>query len=135
MCANSVQFIHDPLLNWGLTNKGSPMEPNFPSERRQSIVGDQLNHDIANPHSHSFRPRARSGTSAAENANDPETKETQNARAVQVLSRVKEKLTGKDFKTNNEAGLEIAEQVNRLLAEACKLENLCQHYIGWCSFW
>jgi FKBP12-rapamycin complex-associated protein len=26
-------------------------------------------------------------------------------------------------------------QVDRLIKEATNLENLCQHYIGWCSFW
>merc|ERR1712137_621348 len=34
-------FIHDPLLTWRLGNRGdSPPEPNYPSERRQSIMGD-----------------------------------------------------------------------------------------------
>lgn len=64
---------------------------------------------------------------------DPETKEVQNQRAVEVLARVKEKLTGKDFK--NEEAMRIEMQVDRLIREATNLENLCQHYIGWCSFW
>jgi hypothetical protein len=136
----------------------------------------------------------------------------QNARALQVLARVKEKLTGRDFKTSSgstygvpnpnmlivgtlagypnppqpttantdgkngpivTAGLGIAvdtngtangvlngngiqtitngkaaepkppapeelgvsDQVDKLLAQATSVENLCQHYIGWCSFW
>lgn len=59
--------------------------------------------------------------------------EAQNARALEVLDRVQQKLTGKDFKPNEE--LDIVSQVNKLITEATKLENLCQHYIGWCSFW
>ncbi|MCJ1306656.1 phosphatidylinositol kinase- protein kinase tor1 [Agyrium rufum] len=59
--------------------------------------------------------------------------ESQNAQAVKVLERVKEKLTGRDFKPNVELGVE--EQVARLIAQATSVENLCQHYIGWCSFW
>lgn len=59
--------------------------------------------------------------------------ELQNARAVEVLDRVNQKLTGRDFKPHEE--LEIVAQVNKLIIEATKLENLCQHYIGWCSFW
>lgn len=59
--------------------------------------------------------------------------ESQNARAVEVLDRVQQKLTGRDFKPNEE--LDIISQVNKLIIEATKLENLCQHYIGWCSFW
>ena len=59
--------------------------------------------------------------------------ESQNARAVEVLDRVQQKLTGRDFKPNDE--LDVVSQVNKLIIEATKLENLCQHYIGWCSFW
>ena len=75
-----------------------------------------------------FRPRARSNL-------DPEAepKEVQNARALQVLSRVNEKLTGTDFRPDEE--LSVPEQVDKLLIQATNLENLCQHYIGWCSFW
>lgn len=76
------------------------------------------------------RPRHRSSVAPA---NDAEAKEVQNARALQVLSRVKEKLTGKDFKPTEE--LNVNMQVDRLIREATNLENLCQHYIGWCSFW
>lgn len=59
--------------------------------------------------------------------------EMQNARAVEVLGRVQQKLTGRDFKPGEE--LDVTAQVNKLIIEATKLENLCQHYIGWCSFW
>ncbi|KAI9837156.1 MAG: phosphatidylinositol kinase- protein kinase tor1 [Sclerophora amabilis] len=118
-------FIHDPLLNWRLGNRESPPEPSFPSERRQSIVSD-LPEPRTRPES--FRPRARSNLEA-----EAEPKEVQNARALQVLSRVKEKLTGTDFKSNEE--LNIPDQVDKLLLQATNLENLCQHYIGWCSFW
>jgi len=59
--------------------------------------------------------------------------EQQNQRAIQVLERVKAKLTGTDFGKGEE--LEVARQVARLIDQATNLENLCQHYIGWCSFW
>lgn len=62
-----------------------------------------------------------------------EAKEVQNARALQVLARVKEKLTGRDFKHHEE--LNVGDQVDKLLVQATSVENLCQHYIGWCSFW
>lgn len=80
----------------------------------------------------SSRSRARTNSTAApETSQDPA--EIQNERAVQVLNRVKEKLTGRDFKPDEE--LTYINQVDKLLIEATKLENLCQHYIGWCSFW
>ncbi|KAI9816376.1 MAG: phosphatidylinositol kinase- protein kinase tor1 [Phylliscum demangeonii] len=133
-------FVHDPLLNWRLTNRESPGQPSFPSERRQSLaavttgvssgisVVAAAGGDDTLEGRETYRPRARSNL-------DPETepKEVQNARALQVLSRVREKLTGCDFRANQE--LNVPDQVDRLLLEATDLENLCQHYIGWCSFW
>ena len=91
------------------------------------------------------RARARTNSSAAHSAsivnggpngnNAPaqDPVEMQNARAVEVLDRVQQKLTGRDFKPHEE--LDVISQVNKLIIEATKLENLCQHYIGWCSFW
>jgi serine/threonine-protein kinase mTOR len=62
-----------------------------------------------------------------------EAREAQNARALQVLARVKEKLTGRDFRPSEE--LNVSDQVDKLLAQATSVENICQHWIGWCSFW
>jgi FKBP12-rapamycin complex-associated protein len=141
-------FIHDPLLTWRLGTRESPPEPSFPSERRTSIMGapnpveaaggrrasvmgGDPNATAGDRPNNSFRPRNRSIVQA--NGIDPADREVQNARALQVLARVKEKLTGRDFKKENE--LNVTDQVERLLSEATNLENLCQHYIGWCSFW
>lgn len=81
------------------------------------------------------RGRARTNSSLINGVAqlDGEAAEIQNARALEVLDRVNQKLTGRDFKSNEE--LEVVQQVNKLILEATKLENLCQHYIGWCSFW
>lgn len=139
-------FIHDPLLTWRLGNRESPGEPSFSSERRTSIAAVQNPQEgrrpsvmgAAHPNDLSERPetsyRPRNRTSGQTNGNaDLFEKEVQNARALQVLARVKEKLTGRDFK--NQTELPIETQVDKLLTEATNLENLCQHYIGWCSFW
>lgn len=79
------------------------------------------------------RPRARTNSTAQGPGPEAEVHETQNERAMQVLNRVKEKLIGRDFKPDEE--LSYIDQVDKLLIEATKFENLCQHYIGWCSFW
>ncbi len=88
------------------------------------------------------RSRARTNSSVAgghslangiAGAQRQDPAEAQNARALEVLDRVAQKLTGKDFKPGEE--LDVVNQVNKLITEATKLENLCQHYIGWCSFW
>lgn len=147
-------FIHDPLLNWRLDHRESRSETAFPSERRQSLMGFESNNPGQLPpigslrqsgHSLMGRPRARSsasgtrpsglgGPSVANGAVfETEPKEVQNARALQVLARVREKLTGTEFR----AGVELnpEEQVDKLISQATDVENLCQHYIGWCSFW
>ena len=146
-------FIHDPLLNWRLVHRESPPETSFTSERRQSLMenleGVQTNNNpmSARPSSDvrsgsdlrtgggSYRARRSSALEpgALEPNTSAENREVQNARAIQVLARVKEKLTGRDFRPDQE--LTVDEQVAKLIAQATSVENLCQHYIGWCSFW
>jgi FKBP12-rapamycin complex-associated protein len=79
------------------------------------------------------QPNGPDGMGPNDVAVDPEQADMQNARAVEVLERVVQKLTGRDFKPAEE--LDVVTQVDKLINEAIKLENLCQHYIGWCSFW
>lgn len=81
------------------------------------------------------RARARTNSSLlnGQTSLDGDMAEIQNARALEVVDRVNQKLTGRDFKPTEE--LEVVQQVNKLIIEATNLENLCQHYIGWCSFW
>ncbi|KAL8955124.1 MAG: hypothetical protein Q9183_006779 [Haloplaca sp. 2 TL-2023] len=127
-------FIHDPLMNWRLGNRESPPEPSFPSERRQSIVGElESAQKDRVPSGSSYRPRRISTLTDGDGQRADETREVQNAQAVQVLARVKEKLTGRDFKKEEE--LDVEDQVQKLIHQATSVENLCQHYIGWCSFW
>ena len=137
-----------------MTNAASPPGTNFRSERevalagpngararRQSILEADVapsellaNADPSGPPV--MRNRARTNSSAVPDGNmvnGAQEAESQNARAVEVLDRVAQKLTGRDFKNNEE--LDVISQVNKLIIEATKLENLCQHYIGWCSFW
>jgi FKBP12-rapamycin complex-associated protein len=151
---DNTQFIHDPLLTWRLTNAASPAGPNFRSDRdaampvvpggvrarRQSILdSDVAPSELLNAPEPSIQTRARARTNSSAGvdgnpiANGAPEVESQNARAVEVLDRVQQKLTGRDFKNNEE--LDVINQVNKLIMEATKLENLCQHYIGWCSFW
>jgi len=105
------------------------MDANVPPSALGAVVGDPTAAPGGPPAS---RPRARTN-STTPGLQDTEAQENQNTRAVQVLVRVKEKLTGHDFKPEEE--LPYIQQVDKLLIEATKLENLCQHYIGWCSFW
>lgn len=62
-----------------------------------------------------------------------------NERAVAVMKRMSDKLTGRDFIGDGlpQSGESdsIASQVQRLISQATSHENLCQSYIGWCPFW
>jgi len=66
-----------------------------------------------------------------------------NRRALAVIRRVHNKLTGRDFDASNHSNGNavvaawggVASQMDRLIREAMKVENLCQCYIGWCAFW
>ncbi len=141
-----------------MTNAASANGPNFHSEReaaleagtqrtrRPSILegehppSELLAAQLAAEPIHqggppAVRGRARTNSSLFNGTAqlDGEMAEIQNARAIEVLDRVNQKLTGRDFKAIEE--LEVVQQVNKLVIEATKLENLCQHYIGWCSFW
>ncbi|KAG8626630.1 hypothetical protein KVT40_005575 [Elsinoe batatas] len=120
-------FIYDPLQIWRLDSRDQPSSPGFRSERRASLIGDM---EVG---SHSVRAPGRPRASTLLKQQEEQPKEVVNARALAVLARVKEKLTGTDFKKDHELGTD--EQVEKLLSEATNLENLCQHYIGWCSFW
>jgi len=50
-------------------------------------------------------------------------------KALAIVTRVREKLTGKDF--IHEQELTVPRQVHLLIQQATANENLCQCYIGW----
>ena len=61
--------------------------------------------------------------------------EALNEKALKVIRRVEDKLTGTDFSDCTGEPLDVSDQVQRLIVQATSSENLCQLYIGWCSFW
>lgn len=63
----------------------------------------------------------------------PVEPEAKNKKAVAVVNRVRDKLTGRDF--DPDVQLEVHDQVDKLIKQATSHENLCQCYIGWCPFW
>eukprot|EP01126_Amoeba_proteus_P004016 TRINITY_DN11373_c0_g1_i3.p1 TRINITY_DN11373_c0_g1~~TRINITY_DN11373_c0_g1_i3.p1 ORF type:complete len:643 (-),score=134.11 TRINITY_DN11373_c0_g1_i3:248-2176(-) len=57
-----------------------------------------------------------------------------NEKALSVVNRVKEKLTGTDFQKDQT--LSVEQQVRKLIAQATSVRNLCQgYYQGWCPFY
>lgn len=68
------------------------------------------------------------------------TGEALNEKALKVIRRVQDKLTGTDFQSDHpiyamEQGqrdtLDVQDQVQRLIVQATSTENLCQLFIGW----
>lgn len=123
------------MINWRLGAQESPDRSTLTAERRQSLIeGLNFEHGMQqNSVSRPRRPSIMDGGILDIQDGGTEAREAQNARALQVLARVKEKLTGADFRQKDE--LNISDQVDKLLAQATSVENICQHWIGWCSFW
>eukprot|EP00172_Hildenbrandia_rubra_P000040 Plantae.Rhodophyta-Hildenbrandia_rubra.ctg10178.p1 GENE.Plantae.Rhodophyta-Hildenbrandia_rubra.ctg10178~~Plantae.Rhodophyta-Hildenbrandia_rubra.ctg10178.p1 ORF type:complete len:1219 (-),score=182.70 Plantae.Rhodophyta-Hildenbrandia_rubra.ctg10178:1597-4974(-) len=55
-----------------------------------------------------------------------------NKRALKAIDRVKDKLYGREFGCGV---VSPEDQVVRIVADATSVENLCQHFVGWCPFW
>jgi len=76
---------------------------------------------------------------ALDGMNDNEDNMVLNDRAVSVMQRMNDKLTGKDGLIEAgsavDTGDSVEDQVRRLIEKATNHENLCTSYIGWCSFW
>lgn len=123
------------MINWRLGVRESPDKVSLAADRRQSVTTN-LNpeHGVQASYTRHRRPSIlEGGILDAQEGVPNEARELQNARALQVLGRVREKLTGRDFRPHEE--LNVSDQVDKLLAQATNVENICQHWIGWCSFW
>jgi FKBP12-rapamycin complex-associated protein len=58
--------------------------------------------------------------------------EVLNEKALKVVRRVQDKLTGTDFPDRADVEpLDVSDQVQRLIVQATSVENLCQLFIGW----
>ncbi|KAK9433284.1 armadillo-type protein, partial [Lipomyces doorenjongii] len=145
-------FAHDPLINWGF-NLPQPERPSQAPGGPYSVDGISRNGtaNIAGNVSSSMSNRERKGSIIAASSSGLDRRrpqideeevvnlelqnqlESRNARATVVLKRISDKLTGNDFKLPKE--LDVPHQVDKLIQQATSVENLCQHYIGWCSFW
>lgn len=59
--------------------------------------------------------------------------EVLNEKALTVIRRVQDKLTGTDFPDREDdlGALDVSDQIQRLIVQATSVENLCQLFIGW----
>lgn len=123
-------FVHDPLINWRLIH----------TSRRGGAAGEGAAGAAAAPGAGGQRTGGggagaggtnRRGGVDETHPGDEEANEALNQRALQVIDRVQQKLTGRDFKPTQV--LDVKEQVQRLILQATSVENLCQTFIGWCA--
>ncbi|KAI0316749.1 atypical/PIKK/FRAP protein kinase [Amylostereum chailletii] len=117
-------FVYDPLINWRL----------MPTEADKRLGGgnDTVRAaELARVTAYPQGPTRK--LKADENDILNEAQENRNERALTVYNRVQNKLTGRDF--NPEVVLSVEAQVEKLIAQATSLENLCQCFSGWCAFW
>ncbi|KPV75332.1 uncharacterized protein RHOBADRAFT_53323, partial [Rhodotorula graminis WP1] len=101
-------FVHDPLINWRLVQGG------------RQVGGQQARGGPENGAAGATR-RPRGDET---NIHDDGAVGEINTRAVQVIERVQQKLTGRDFKPTQ--SLAVDAQVDRLIEQATSLANLSQ---------
>ncbi|XP_042007638.1 serine/threonine-protein kinase TOR-like [Salvia splendens] len=148
-------FVHDPLINWRLFNFNEvPQMSTLASTHTQPAVNGEesvANREMLQPQR---GVRERELLQAVNQLGD--ANEVLNERAVVVMARMSNKLTGRDFSSlpsssiqhslehstlisgdTHEAdhGLSVKLQVQKLILQAMSHENLCQNYVGWCPFW
>lgn len=136
-------FVYDPLLNWRLldTDKNHRSKANNDTTAGGTAgigggtgslsgsVEDSMLQSNPNAKSNAYDAPSPRHAAIIAIANSDIT----NSKASKVIKRVKRKLTGTDFQTQN--AVTVQQQVDLLILQATNNENLCQCYIGWCPFW
>ncbi|XP_026393292.1 serine/threonine-protein kinase TOR-like [Papaver somniferum] len=149
-------FVHDPLINWRLFNFN---EVPLTNSHVQPVVNSE--EPAPNRELPQRGARERELLQAVNQLSDANANEVLNVRAVVVMERMSNKLTGRDFSTGASVpsttssaqhavdhttltpgdarevdhGLSVKLQVQKLILQATSHENLCQNYVGWCPFW
>ncbi|KAH9273837.1 hypothetical protein BASA83_003831 [Batrachochytrium salamandrivorans] len=128
-------FVYDPLINWRLMTHTSPKEDGK-HFRQHNMDHDLVDGDRGSTNALNSRKlqRNKNENDIVSVSDELENKpEGMNARALTVISRVSNKLTGRDFKPT--VTLDVPLQVQKLILQATSFENLCQCYAGWCASW
>lgn len=114
-------FVHDPLINWRLLNTADNIAEPVPL----------TSGDVPDSPPRRELSREQALATIQGDAND-----VLNERAVAVMKRLSDKLTGRDSTTQDEKDADtVAKQVQRLIKSSTSPENLSVMYIGWCAFW
>ncbi|EOD22370.1 hypothetical protein EMIHUDRAFT_430501 [Emiliania huxleyi CCMP1516] len=122
-------FIHDPLIKWRLL-QAHPAAAAAAAAASGAASGGAASGSAATANGTTSQSTATTaaGGAGTEGGGEPHAL---NERAVRVIRRVDNKLTGREFGEQ----LTVAEQVQRLIEQATSNQNLCQCYTGWCPWW
>lgn len=150
-------FVHDPLINWRLLHTAGTAAGVEANVAPDALLDQELSKKAANgsadggvasemaklnvdgdgPQTYPRSYTEKDILDAVDNMGD--ANEALNERAVAVMKRMSDKLTGRDFIESSSGSLSdgdaIEKQVQHLIEQATSDENLCQSYIGWCPFW
>ncbi|KAL7669107.1 hypothetical protein ACOME3_009776 [Neoechinorhynchus agilis] len=158
-------FVYDPVISWRLLTPkklvfGTKVSTHIEKTLTESPAADVLNNPQTVSHMQMrlelpFGMKANTDQQKQStediNAIDIDNSDLLDAKAIAIVDRVKDKLSGRDFccclSTDCQGSLSITapcsnptklphtKQVDKLIREAVTSENLCQVYIGWCPFW
>eukprot|EP00792_Barthelona_sp_PAP020_P008846 TRINITY_DN3253_c1_g1_i2.p1 TRINITY_DN3253_c1_g1~~TRINITY_DN3253_c1_g1_i2.p1 ORF type:complete len:2404 (+),score=519.61 TRINITY_DN3253_c1_g1_i2:42-7253(+) len=107
MMALLETFIYDPLINWRFVQTDDDMREMFEQDHGYNSLR----------------------LSVFSHYNDADF----NAKALEAIKRIDQKLSGKDFP--HYGTVDVPMQFEHLITEATDPENLCQMYSGWCAWW
>ncbi|XP_029434781.1 serine/threonine-protein kinase mTOR isoform X2 [Rhinatrema bivittatum] len=129
-------FVYDPLLNWRLMDTNT--KGNKRSRTRTDSYSAGQSVEIMDTVELGETSHKKPGTTVPESIHSfigdgLVQPEALNKKAIQIINRVRDKLTGRDF--SHDETLDVPTQVELLIKQATSHENLCQCYIGWCPFW
>lgn len=133
-------FVYDPLLNWRLLDAADKSKRSKLNETA-GVTGANIESQAESADDPmellSFAGNQRitkqkQNEIADDNAqNYLHPAEVTNKKARLIIDRVKQKLTGSDFNTNDP--VDVQKQVDLLIQQSTNNENLCQNYIGKCE--
>lgn len=127
-------FVYDPLLNWRLLDNATIKANRSKTQNEVGSIsgGSSQEQDLLESLS---IPMSKKGitSSLSESKSETVQPEAVSKKALAIVTRVREKLTGRDFA--HEDTLTVQKQVDLLIQQSTSNENLCQSYIGWCPFW
>ncbi|KAM9299260.1 serine/threonine-protein kinase mTOR [Gastrophryne carolinensis] len=125
-------FVYDPLLNWRLMD--TTIKGNKRSRTRTDSYSAGQSVEMLETVELGETAHKKPGSTVPESihtyiGDGLVQPEALNKKAIQIINRVRDKLTGRDF--SHEETLDVATQVELLIKQATSHENLCQCYIGW----